>query len=54
MTDGDIWDKFRAGLKYEIRLEVVKSTDASLQEAAKVALRVDSAAWGLNVNGSIA
>lgn len=45
ITDGEKWDKFCAGLKYEVRLEVMKSAVTDFDEAAKVALRVDSAIW---------
>ena len=43
MSEEDKWDKFLNGLKYPIRLEVLKSGAASLDGAATVALNVDSA-----------
>lgn len=46
MNDGEMWDKFCSGLKYEVRIEVMKSTVATFDDAAKVALRVDSAIYG--------
>lgn len=54
MNDGEMWDKFCSGLKYEVRLEVMKSTVTSFEEAAKIALPVDSAIWGVSsqVGGS--
>lgn len=45
VTDGEKWDKFCAGLKYEIRLEVMQSSVTNFEEAAQIALRVDSALW---------
>lgn len=45
VTDGEKWDKFCAELKYDVRLEVMKSAVTYFKEAAKVALRVDSAIW---------
>lgn len=45
ITDGEKWDKFCAGLKLDVRFEVMKTTITSFQEAAKAAIRVDSALW---------
>ena len=45
ISKGEKWDKFCSGLKFEIRLEVMKSSGATFQDASKVALRVDSAMW---------
>jgi len=45
ITDSEKWDKFCAGLKYEVRLEVMKSAVTSFEDAARIALRVDSALW---------
>lgn len=50
INDGEMWDRFCAGLKYEVRLEVMKSSVTSFEEAAKIALRVDSAIWGVTRN----
>lgn len=47
MTDGEMWDRFCTGLKYDVRLEVMKSSVTTFEEAAKIALRVDSAIWGV-------
>lgn len=52
MTDGEMWDKFCAGLKYEVGLEVMKSSVATFEEASKVALRVDSAIWGASIQST--
>lgn len=46
ITNGEMWDKFCTGLKYEIYLKVIKSAVTSFQDANKIALRVDSAIWG--------
>lgn len=45
VTAGEKFDKFVAGLKREIRIEVMKSTVANFEEAAQIALRVDGALW---------
>ena len=45
ISDGEKWDKFCAGLKYDVRLEVLKSAATTFEHAAKIALRVDSAIW---------
>ena len=45
ISNGEKWDRFCDGLKYEVRLEVMKSTLTSFEETAKIALRVDSAFW---------
>ena len=45
VTDGKKWEKFCTGLKYEVRLEVMKAITTSFDEAAQIALRVDSALW---------
>lgn len=37
-----MWDKFFSGVKYKVRLEVMKSTVTSFDEAANIALRVES------------
>ena len=38
-------DKFISGLKYSVRVEVLKSNLETFEDAAKVALRVDSVLW---------
>jgi len=56
VTDGEKWDKFCAGLKTEIRIEVMKSTASTFEEAAKIALRVDSALFAagrMEARGSV-
>lgn len=45
MSDGEKMDRFCTGLKYEIRVEVLKSAVATFDKAASVALRIDSALW---------
>lgn len=37
-TDGEMWDKFRSGMKFEVHLEVMKSTVTAFEDATKVAL----------------
>lgn len=49
ITDDEKWDKFCNGLKYEIRLEIMKANVSTFDEAAQIALRVDSALWGANM-----
>lgn len=51
MNDGEMWDRFCSGLKYEVRLEVMKSNVATFEEAAKISLRVDSALWTMGKQG---
>lgn len=46
MNDCEMWDKFCPGLKFESRLEEMKSRVAEFEEEAKISLRVDSAIWG--------
>lgn len=48
MTEGENWDKFYAGLKREIKIEVMKSTSEEFETAARIALCVGSAIWGVN------
>lgn len=48
-----MWDRFYAGLKYDLCLEVMKNTITTFEKAAKVALRVDSALWGVNSQASL-
>lgn len=45
MSDGEKLDRFCTSLKYEIRVEVLKSGVSTFDEAASVALRIDSALW---------
>lgn len=45
MTDGEKWDKFCTGLKFDVKIEVMKSAVTEFEEAAKIALRVDGALW---------
>lgn len=58
ITEGEKFDKFLSGLKYEVRVEVMKSTVATFERAAHIAIRVDSAIWGagstwnMNVGGN--
>lgn len=46
MTEDEKVDKFCVGLKPQVRLEVLKSGVQTLDEAAKIALNVDSALYG--------
>lgn len=52
MTDGEMWDRFSAGLQHEIRLEGMKYRVATFQESTRDALRVHIALWDLGVHGS--
>lgn len=45
ISGGEKFDRFVHGLKKEIRVEVLKSQCSTFDEAATVALRVDSALW---------
>lgn len=45
LTEGEKFDRFIDGLKSSIRLEVMKTTVNTFEEATKIALRVDSALW---------
>lgn len=45
INDGEIWDRFCSGLKYKVRLEVMKSTVATFEEATKIDIRVYSTLW---------
>ena len=46
MNDGEKLDKFCAGLKPQVRLEVLKAGPGSVDDAARIALNVDSALFG--------
>lgn len=45
MTESEMFDKFVDGLKREVKIEVLKSTVGTFEQAAQVVLRVDSALW---------
>lgn len=45
MSDGERFDRFVQGLKNEVKLEVLKSQASNFEDAAKIALRIDSALW---------
>ena len=45
ITEEEKFVKFCSELRYEVRLEVIKSTATTFNEAARIALRVDSALW---------
>ena len=45
VTEGEKLDKFVQGLKHNVRLEVLKSTASTFEDASSIALRVDSALW---------
>ena len=49
MTEDEKLDKFCAGLKPEIRLEVLKSGPVTVDNAARIALNVDSALFGAGI-----
>ena len=42
VTDGEKWDRFCSGLKYDVRLEVFKSSFNTFEEAAQFAFSIDS------------
>lgn len=48
MSEGELLDRFVQGLKQEIKLEVLKTQVSHFEDAAKIALRVDSALWSMN------
>ncbi len=48
MTESELFDKFVDGLKNEIKIEVVKSTVGTFEQAAQVALRIDGALYNAN------
>lgn len=45
-TDTEKLDRFVKALKYEIRVEVLKAGISTIDEAAKVSLRIDSTPYG--------
>lgn len=45
ISEGEKFDRFVDGLKNNVRLEVLKSTVATFEDATKIALLVDSALW---------
>lgn len=45
-NDGEKLDRFIDGLKYGVKVEVMKSGCSSFEECARIALTVDSAIWG--------
>lgn len=49
MNYGEMWDRFIAGLKNDVRLEVMKSTVTSFEDTANISLRVDRALWGIKL-----
>ena len=49
ISDGEKWNKFCIGLKYDVPLEVRKTAVATFDDAAMIALRVDSALWSAHV-----
>lgn len=50
VTDGEKWDRFCAGLKFDVRLEVIKSSFKMFEEAAQLALSIDSAIFSAKQN----
>ena len=53
MSDGEKLDKFCAGLKPIVRLEVLKAGPANVDAAARIALNVDSAMFGAGMFNSV-
>lgn len=45
ISEGEKFDRFVQGLTQEIKLEVLKSQSSSFEDAAKIALRIDSSLW---------
>ena len=45
MTEGERLDRFTEGLKYDVRIEVLKSSVNTFDEATRIALRIDDAVW---------
>ena len=52
VTDGEKWDRFCSGLKYDVRLEVIKSSFNTFEEAAQLALSIDSAIYSAKMSSS--
>lgn len=50
ISEDEKTDKFVSGLKYDLKLEVLKSRCNSFEECARMALSVDSAIWGAKTN----
>lgn len=50
ISEGEKFDRFIEGLKPNIKVEVMKSTVTTFEEATKMALRVDSALWRESIN----
>lgn len=51
ISEGENFDRIVNGLKNNVRLEVLKSTVTTFQDATKIVLRVDSALWRENQSG---
>lgn len=49
MTGEEKWDRFRMGLKPQVRLEVMKSGKTTFDEGSTIALNVDSALCGIGM-----
>lgn len=45
MNEGEKVDRFVEGLKFNVRVEVLKTNSNSFEECARIALNVDSAIW---------
>ena len=45
MSEGEKLDRFTDELKYDIRVELLKSSAKSFDEVAQIALRIDDAVW---------
>lgn len=51
LSEGEKLDRFCSALKYDIRLEVLKSAVVAFEDAENVALRIDSALWTVGKSG---
>lgn len=45
ISEGEKIDRFVEGLKYNVKIEVMKSSVNSFEESARIALNIDSAIW---------
>ena len=52
MSEGEKVDRFCQGLKPQVRLEVMKTGPQSMNDAARIALNIDSAIFGARAHGN--
>ena len=52
VTDGKKWDRFCSGLKYDVRLEIIKSSFNAFEKVAQLALSIDSAIYSVKMSSS--